>query len=233
MSCYLRSPAHDDVIQWKRFPRYWPFVWGIHRSPVNSPHKGQWCGALMFSLIGARINGWVNNREAGDLRRYRTHYDVIVMNVTFAACSNWQQRKHREFCITELLWGESSAYQRVSPNKKLVIEKVFPYCNISWIIVSKMSPIYFTALLLSFFYNNEAWRKSLLCRHNGRDSVSNHQPHLYSTVYSGIDQRKHQSSASLAFVQVIHRWPVNSPHKWPVTQKMFPFDDVIMMAHIL
>ena len=70
---------HDDVIKWKHFPRYWPFVRGIHRSPVNSPHKGQWRGALMFTLICARINGWVNNREAGDLRRYRTHYDVIVM----------------------------------------------------------------------------------------------------------------------------------------------------------
>ena len=51
---------------------------------------------------------------------------------------------------------------------------------------------------------------------------------VYSTVYSGADQRKHQSSASLAFVRVIHRGPVNSPHKWPVTRKMFPFDDVIM-----
>ena len=70
---------HDDVIKWKHFPRYWPFVRGIHRSPVNSPHKGQWRGALMFTLICARINGWVNNREAGDLRRYRAHYDVIVM----------------------------------------------------------------------------------------------------------------------------------------------------------
>ena len=48
--------------------------------PVNSPHKGQWRGALMFSLICARINDWVNNLEAGDLRRYRGHYDVIVMN---------------------------------------------------------------------------------------------------------------------------------------------------------
>ena len=52
---------------------------------------------------------------------------------------------------------------------------------------------------------------------------------VYSTVYSGADQRKHQSSASLAFVRGIHRWPVNSPHKWPVTRKMFPFDDVIML----
>ena len=51
---------------------------------------------------------------------------------------------------------------------------------------------------------------------------------VYSSVYSGADQRKHQSSASLAFVRVIHRSPVNSPHKRPVTRKMFPFDDVIM-----
>ena len=71
--------VHDDVIKWKHFPRYWPFVRGIHRSPVNSPHKGQWRGALMFSLICVWINGWVNNREAGDLRRYRAHYDVTVM----------------------------------------------------------------------------------------------------------------------------------------------------------
>ena len=71
--------SHDDVIKWKHFPRYWPFVRGIHRSPVNSPHKGQWRGALIFTLICARIKGWVNNREAVDLRRYRGHYDVTVM----------------------------------------------------------------------------------------------------------------------------------------------------------
>ena len=51
---------------------------------------------------------------------------------------------------------------------------------------------------------------------------------VYSTVCLGPDQRKHQGSASLAFVRGIQRWPVNSPHKGPVTQKMFPFDDVIM-----
>ena len=51
---------------------------------------------------------------------------------------------------------------------------------------------------------------------------------VYSNVYSGVDQSKHQSSASLAFVWGIHRGPVNSPHKWSVTRKMFPFDDVIM-----
>ena len=51
---------------------------------------------------------------------------------------------------------------------------------------------------------------------------------VYSNVHSGADQRKHRSSALLAFVRGIHRWPVNSPHKWPVTRKMFPLDDVII-----
>ena len=79
MCWWLFLCHHDDVIKWKHFPRYWPFVGGIHRWPVNSPHKGQWRRTLMFSLICAWINGWVNNRAAGDLRRHRVHYDVIVM----------------------------------------------------------------------------------------------------------------------------------------------------------
>ena len=59
------------------------------RSPVNSTHKGQWGGALMFPLICVWINGWVNNCEADDLRRYRAHYDVIVMHA--------QNRSHLNF----------------------------------------------------------------------------------------------------------------------------------------
>ena len=74
------------------------------------------------------------------------------------------------------------------------------------------------------------WIKSLQWRHNERDDVSNHQPHngLLNGLFTGPDQRKHQSPASLAFVRGIHRWPVN----WPVTQKMFPFDVVIMVFHV-
>ena len=84
---------HDDVIKWKHFPRYWSFVRGIHRSPVNSPHKGQWRGALMFTLICARINDWVNNGEAGDLRRNRAHYDVIIM-ITFQSHTFLDSKVH-------------------------------------------------------------------------------------------------------------------------------------------
>ena len=75
-----REPRHDDVMKWKHFPRYWLFMRGIHRSPVNSPHNGEWRGAFIFSLIGAWINGWVINGEAGNLRCHCAHYDVTVMS---------------------------------------------------------------------------------------------------------------------------------------------------------
>ena len=91
---YLLEHVHlrncDDVIKWKHFPRNWPFVRKIHRSPVNFPHKGQWRGALMFSLIYVWINDWANNREAGDLRRQHGHYDVIVMCVLDAGVKERQ-----------------------------------------------------------------------------------------------------------------------------------------------
>ena len=89
LDCHLSgNRKHDDVIKWKDFLRYLPFVRGIHRSPVNSPHKGQWRGALLFSLIWVWINGWVNNHRAGDLRRHRAHDDVIVMNIVVNDTSN-------------------------------------------------------------------------------------------------------------------------------------------------
>ena len=69
--------------QLEAFSALLAFVRGIHRSPVNSPHKGQWRRALMFSLIWAWTNGWVNNLDAGDLKRHRTLYDVTAMK-----CSN-------------------------------------------------------------------------------------------------------------------------------------------------
>ena len=79
VNCQSTSFCHDDVIKWKHLPRNWPFMRGIHRLPVNSPHKSQCRGALMVSLICAWIDGRVNNRVAGDFRRHRAHYGVIVM----------------------------------------------------------------------------------------------------------------------------------------------------------
>ena len=75
VSCQVRRTESQNITWWRHqienFPRYWPFVRGIH--------KGQWRAALMFSLISAWIKSWVNDRDVGDLRRHRAHYDVTVM----------------------------------------------------------------------------------------------------------------------------------------------------------
>ena len=99
---------HDDVIKWKHFARYWLFVRGIHRSAVNSTHKGQWRGALIFSLKCTWINGWANNHEASDLRHHRAHYNDIVTPWSLAIIS---------FCV-ELFW----------------IYRQFPYIGFTWMI---------------------------------------------------------------------------------------------------
>ena len=76
---------HDDVIKMEQFSALLTICAGNSPAPVNSPHKGQWRGALMFPLICVWINDWVNNREAGDLRRYRAHNDVTVMLNAFSS----------------------------------------------------------------------------------------------------------------------------------------------------
>ena len=87
--CVTFFLLHDDIIKRKHFPCHWPFVRGIRRSPVNSPHESQWRGALMFPLICVWVNCvWETNREAGDLRCYSTHYDVIIM-LCGLALPNW------------------------------------------------------------------------------------------------------------------------------------------------
>ena len=69
---------HDDVIKWKLSPRYWTFVQGIHRSLVNSLTKASDAELWCFLWSAPWTNGWVNNREAGDLRRYHSHFDIIL-----------------------------------------------------------------------------------------------------------------------------------------------------------
>ena len=113
---------HDDVIKWRHFPRYWSIVRGMHRTPVYSPHKGQWSRALLFSLICAWINGGVNNRKAGDLRRHRAHYDVILMPhvtlnwyifVQIWKCDKCNQYRNHVLCIYTcmcILLATSSGY---------------------------------------------------------------------------------------------------------------------------
>ena len=79
--------GHDDVINWQHFPRYWPFVRGIHRSPVNSPHKCQWRGAVMSSLIYAWINSWLTMVRL-------VIWDAIAPTMTSLLCAClWSNRQ--------------------------------------------------------------------------------------------------------------------------------------------
>ena len=159
---------HDDVIKWKHFPRKWPFVRGIHRSPVNSPHKGQWRGALMFTLICARINGWVNNRQAGDLSRHRAHYDVIVMQWHYMAsetqvmaishylkqCYHWRFLVLFTWQVHRKCWG----HQFVRSVCKNQVHKYFLYSGDTELDINVFYPI------ATYSYNSDifSFNKQLL-----------------------------------------------------------------------
>ena len=134
----MRVPGcYKFLMTAKHFPNYWPVVRGIHRSSLNSPHRNQWRGTLMFPLICTRISGWVNNREAGDLRRHRAHYDVNAMVMVrglsnsyflFYSSSDFKNLCVIILCVCEvnLINGRHScsardstiAYQNVSYNLK-------------------------------------------------------------------------------------------------------------------
>ena len=108
------------------FPCYWPFVRGILRWPVNSPHKSQWRGALMFLLNCAWINGCANSRQAGDLRRHRVHYDVIVMQkyrlwwynrmsgMEYAKFADFKRQPNCHRSDDRTLWKYVKSYQGTS-----------------------------------------------------------------------------------------------------------------------
>ena len=109
---------HDDVIKWKHFQRHWPFARGIHRSPVDSPHKGQWRGALMLSLMCTWTNGWWNNRDDGDLKRHRAHYDVTLM---------WCNGKYKMFAAS---LQDIETFRRI-PFQKVTLSTILHKFDIS------------------------------------------------------------------------------------------------------
>ena len=125
--------------------------------------------------------------------------------------------KTSKFCMTDPSWGESIGHRWIPSQKSQCCGKSLHYIIIfahTYAASRDLWPNYDDVIMGAF----ASQITSLTI--------------VYSTVYSDADQRKHQSSASLAFVRGIHRGPVNSPHKWPVTRKMSPFDDVIMHSVI-
>ena len=199
---------YDDVIKWKHsrvtgalcgeFTGHW---W----IPLTKACDAE---ALIFSSICAWINGWVNHREAGDLRRHRTHYDVIVM------CN-------------------LGAYDRVIFMRKHSVLSFYITRSFSIIVHIPHGPIPSLFFLLHAICFIVRLDTKLACtlrwRHNERDSVSNHQPH--GCLLNGLLRRTSKKTSKLRVTGLCvgnSPGPVNSPHKGPVTRKMFPFDDVIM-----
>ena len=130
------SCSYDDVIKWKHFPRYWPFVWWIHRSPVNSPHSGQWRGALMFSLICAlnkRLSkqswGWWFETRSLSLWRHRNVSSLCNLTLT-----NWGRDKMA--AVSQTTFSKTFSWMKMY-EFRLKIHKFVPkgtikqYSNIS------------------------------------------------------------------------------------------------------
>ena len=136
--------------QMEKIPRYWPFVRGIHRSPENSPHKGQWRGALLFSLICVWINGWVNNCEAGDLRRHLAHYDVIVMCLELPEMAVGQPylwaKVARQTYI--LKFGQQTFFLRQTAAHCTPYELLILRCI--WKVIVKLNQLLFIIPLISY-----------------------------------------------------------------------------------
>ena len=117
------------------------------------------------------------------------------------------------FSILILLWSYIYIYIYISYHRPAAT-------SVGLCLVRDSSSVFLERYILLTHYNDVIVR-AMACQITSLTIV-------YSTVYSGTDERKHQSTASLDFVRGIHRWPVNSPHKGPVSRRMFPLDDAIM-----
>ena len=158
---------------------------------------------------------------------FDAHLSTIVHNILKCTCTYLQSRwncNHR----AQWVWSKERCTLKVTTMwptfcirhvQMLFLEWKLLYCD--W-----DSSLLRSTVIQHWFHYNDVIMGAIASQITSLTIV-------YSIVYSDADQRKHQSSASLAFVRGIHRGPVNSPHKWPVTRKMFPFDDVIMSGYSL
>ena len=170
----------------------------------------------MFSLICVWINGWINNREAGDLRRYRAHSDVIVMKTRIRVVSdplNAHRRCFLTLCMHANLFGRSrNMYLHFYTKSDSYFSTQKRHKGNGY----SLSSVHFVSIVIQW-------------RHNWRDGVSNHQPH--DCLLNRLFRLRSKKTSKLRVTSLCagnSLGPVNSPHKWPVTRKMLPFDNVIM-----
>ena len=210
--CWYWLVNHDDVIKWKHFPRYW---------------------SLCREFTSHR---WISLTEASDV------FFVLRLSKWLSKQSIrwWFEKPWRPLC--------RHSNNIVCEYRFLVTPKSFSGLQgHGWApkgILDKTAAWKFNHAIPRHLQHS-SWPSDVIWQHRPTSTLAQVMHYddvimttmasqitsltiVYSTVYSVADQRKHQSSASLAFVWGVHRGPVNSPHKWPVTRKMFPFDDVIM-----
>ena len=188
---------------WKRFPHYWTFVRGIHRWLAD--------------------HNVLNSRTTPHME-YRSNIALIAHRICYQCGTTGIMVIDRRSVIVHVLWGLQQWRSMGHVALVAIIWTYYPgtfsslssYCNS---FEHRVALDGITWHLLMTHYND------VIMYVMASQIIT--LTIVYSSVYSGTDQWK-QSSASLSFVRGIHRWPVNSPHKWPVTLKMFPFDDVIM-----
>ena len=106
--------------------RYWPFMWGIHWWPLNSPHKGQWCGALMFSLICYWTNSWANNGNASDSRCHHAHHDVTVMMWVISKKCLCMYHVWSSYCSRET-WVNTMKPRQMDAISQMTFSNAFPW----------------------------------------------------------------------------------------------------------
>ena len=267
----MKTFSHDGVIKWKHFPRYWPFVRGIHRAPMNCPHKGQCRGSLVSSLICAWTNGSVNHRDPGDLIRHRAHYDVTVMSlnnytivkgnqsVSVDSPHKWPLMMISCFCVIlnklhgiryicepsiEFNYGFVSEidYWNVLVKVTSVKEEYFRV-DVFICILQMFRCEWCVCLAESKKFQDNKYHGANDEIHYGKGNVIHYNGVIMATMASQITslavvystdclfRRRSKKTSKLRVTGLCvgnSPGPVNSPHKWPVTWKMFPFDDVIM-----
>ena len=161
MRTYGTHNHHDDV-KWKDVPYFWPFDWGIHRSPVNSPHKAQWREALMYSLICAWTNAWVNNRVICDFGRHRAHYDITVMISTCKkTCSGvHMHQKEKILSCYKSAFAQETAWRQTLYEPQ-VIHQIVPhmsYQTVSYLMMTSSNrSIFLVTGHLSWEFPGHRW----------------------------------------------------------------------------
>ena len=188
MSVVVKRSNHDDVIKWEHVPRYCPFARGIHWSPVNFPHKSQWCGALMFSLTYTWINGWVNWWFETPSRPLWSHCNDDIITPKETIKQNVIQNKWVNLCPTRCAL---SIYN-------ITISSCCCGCVYVFFLIENQSLCVFWAILLQL---SDYGYNSIVLQGNGKLLVLMYSNYLIITKHRG---HPHVDTISISCILKTH-----------------------------